>query len=374
VATPARLAEVADYSARVAAGDYADHVKRFGPEVQTIYEGMMYGHSSPDGFKWPRRPRHTMEVDPEKDRRADAEFRLVILTSAQDLVVVNRWRKHRIVYDVHPELAVELADSDPDSIIPAGLVRQLPHPDPFLALHDPIEIPLQNRLKGEQGVAVRILGAFMYGVTAERALVSTADSHAAALGLQFAQQVIDEKGRQVYSRFTGGPDFAWARMTLNLEEAPLRDAIADVLPRFLLASGGDKGLPKSDELVSKLINLVVPQVIYLCARNAETRPVPAVATKRKPDGTPWQGKPPRVIEVGYRLGPVLGKARKAYAKTAAAGSTGRVMPPHVRRAHYQRFWTGPKSAPQVPIVHWIAPTPVNVVKDDAEQAVVIGVK
>lgn len=376
--TPARLAETATFCAQVARDDYATLVRRFGPRVESIYKGFMVGHSDPGGFEWPVRKRTSAQVREEgltpklRDRR-DAEFRLYISTTAQDAAVVDLWKRHKVVYSVHPELAVELADTDPASVIPARLVTQLPHPNPFLALAEPAIIPLQQRMPGEEGVAIRVLGAFIFGNTVEGALVSTDDSRAVQLGLQFAEEVIDAHGTPVTSRSGEGPDFAWARMKLPIEEQTLGQLTEDVLDRFVMATVNGDGLPDNEELVRKLLTLVVPQVIYLCAKNAETRPVPAVAMKRKADGTTWK-KPPRVIEVGYRLGPVLGKARKSY-QSGPSESTGRVMPPHIRRAHYQRFWTGPRSGPQVAVVHWVAPTPVNMKPgEDVPKPVIVGVR
>ncbi len=39
---------------------------------------------------------------------------------------------------------------------------------------------------------------------------------------------------------------------------------------------------------------------------------------------------------------------------------GRTMRPHVRRAHWHTFLTGPRSGEQTPILKWLPPIPINV--------------
>ena len=52
---------------------------------------------------------------------------------------------------------------------------------------------------------------------------------------------------------------------------------------------------------------------------------------------------------------------------SAAGTRPRA---HIRRAHWHRFWTGPRDGERTPRVKWLPPIPVNVDDLDAMPAVV----
>lgn len=67
-------------------------------------------------------------------------------------------------------------------------------------------------------------------------------------------------------------------------------------------------------------------------------------------------------EVGYRVGALLRKGAAArYRSSAADGESGRTVIPHLRRAHWHHYWTGPKSDPEKRelVVRWIHPVLVG---------------
>jgi hypothetical protein len=72
----------------------------------------------------------------------------------------------------------------------------------------------------------------------------------------------------------------------------------------------------------------------------------------------------RIWGAGWRLGAILRKAREETKqpeeKEILEGNEGRRGPaPHIRRAHWHTFWTGPKSgSPRKPALKWIPPIPV----------------
>jgi hypothetical protein len=73
---------------------------------------------------------------------------------------------------------------------------------------------------------------------------------------------------------------------------------------------------------------------------------------------------PRIWGTGWRLGAILRTSRKEAnepePKEALEGDAARRGPaPHIRRAHWHTFWTGPRSgAPRKPALKWIPPIPV----------------
>lgn len=99
-------------------------------------------------------------------------------------------------------------------------------------------------------------------------------------------------------------------------------------------------------------------LLWLCSEQPEIEgrgrpgnPRP-VRTKRGVREFPAPG--PRTWEVGARVGAALRAARDA-AKRAEGEATGRRVRPHVRRAHWHTFWTGPRSGEQTPSLRWLNP-------------------
>lgn len=122
------------------------------------------------------------------------------------------------------------------------------------------------------------------------------------------------------------------------------------------------------ERMTRGINLL----LYLCADNAETRCVtsrpPRVPTPDKPADVP----PPVKItsyQVGIRIGAAIRKAVQADAANSAAPGHHASPAPHVRRAHYATYWTGPGR--KIPVVRWIQPVLVGLKQADQTISTVI---
>ncbi|MCC6742391.1 MAG: hypothetical protein IT175_00890 [Acidobacteria bacterium] len=116
---------------------------------------------------------------------------------------------------------------------------------------------------------------------------------------------------------------------------------------------------RRDEIMS--VSPLVSVVLYLCSEAAEiaTRKDP----KREPAGfrdsvrTP---NSPTIWETAVRLGNALRTARTA---AAASRDGSHASPrPHIRRAHWHHFWTGPKDGDRKLVLRWMHP--VLVAGDD----------
>ena len=82
-------------------------------------------------------------------------------------------------------------------------------------------------------------------------------------------------------------------------------------------------------------------LLYLCTDDPDLRPhvVAGLGAKRAGPGQA------RAVEAGWRLGTALRSARARY-ESVPGGPTGRQVVPHLRRAHWHHYWTGPMSSPQ----------------------------
>lgn len=282
---------------------------------------------------------------------------------AQDLACVRLWRRHKTIYTIDSDLAVELPDTAPEHLLPGSgdLLKQLPHPNPLLILPWPIVIPT-----AEGPESVRYEAVYLYGIPASRSYFGlTNDAETAQLGMMFMGRTLDETGREV--RVGGTTDHTISRVSLPIEVMSMEDIITDV-HRRLSPNIMDRVMPSVDTMVPQLLRPVIPMIIYLCAANAERRTAPSVATRRQ--GQKRKGKAARVVEHGYHLGPQLAAARRLAEVSAPSSPTGRRMRPHVRRAHWHTYRTGKGRVDTV--VHWLPPTPINA-HGDADKPTVVQV-
>lgn len=102
------------------------------------------------------------------------------------------------------------------------------------------------------------------------------------------------------------------------------------------------------------IEPLVSVVLYLCSEAAE------ISDRKDPNRTPAGFRDPvrtpnapTVWETAARLGEAL---RAARAVAAASGDGSHAAPrPHIRRAHWHHFWTGPKDGDRKLVLRWLHP-------------------
>jgi hypothetical protein len=127
-----------------------------------------------------------------------------------------------------------------------------------------------------------------------------------------------------------------------------------------------------DQTISVMVQAVrqaLPMILYMCSANAEMHSdrtgetsaerKPALARDKKGNPVFAQPADPEQIQVGYRIGAKLEKAREQERKDHAA--SGRTVSPHLRRAHFHGFWTGARnSVERKLLVKWVAPVLVGI--------------
>jgi len=179
--------------------------------------------------------------------------------------------------------------------------------------------------------------------------------------------------RGVYARLDFDDAHAWPHLMLLLDmpaaprlesgALPLRGTLADSI-----AEGLDGATARRD--VRSYIEPVINLLLYLCTINdygGPARPANPEPVRTRRDG--WRLFPPshpRVWDVGVRMGAAL---RAAYHGAEIANGGAHAGPrPHIRRAHWHGYWSGPRSrddGSQTPSsdrhfkLHWQPATPVN---------------
>lgn len=129
--------------------------------------------------------------------------------------------------------------------------------------------------------------------------------------------------------------------------------------------------------VKRVLEPLLNLIIYLCSTSAEIRALDPLRglrksyTKKTKRGIrTFVPDQPNVWEVAYRIGATLRAAAAEWYGAGPGDGTHASPRPHIRKAHWHHFWTGPKAKvgqPEVPprelIVKWIPPTPVAIGPD-----------
>lgn len=166
---------------------------------------------------------------------------------------------------------------------------------------------------------------------------------------------------------------------LHLTAATLSECVERALAesrRQAALRGAGGGSPEvAEEIQERLtaaLTPIVSVVLYLCSvaadvadlRGRRERPANPVPRKTKKGlrtfpldgGSTWL--------VGYRIGATLrlavgGGGGSAGAGTGEAGGRRSSPRPHIRRAHWHTYLTGPRDRPQKAVLKWLPPVPVG---------------
>jgi hypothetical protein len=134
---------------------------------------------------------------------------------------------------------------------------------------------------------------------------------------------------------------------------------------------------ETDTVGHRLAKQIVARLCYLLAEEPDIservppEPHRGRARRQARLGTP-QVQPVRELDVGFRVGAALRAARAAESHSFATDDEPvghrRSPVPHLRRAHWHLYWTGPRQGPRTPVLRWIPP--VVVAASNAEDVVV----
>ncbi|OXR40244.1 hypothetical protein B7C42_07669 [Nocardia cerradoensis] len=296
-------------------------------------------------------------ADKEQLARDIGSYGHVVVNTLMDMLYaaerVFEWLQNRVVYRVHPELAASLVDTDPSAQIPCEVLRRLPHPDPFVAFPIPLLAP--HSTGAMQVVAPPVyVGMLVTGLNDQLELCSTADPRLRLLSVALIGRV---------QPVGGEPHYPWEAI-----EIPCRTErfTIDEMIQMRRALRGNASEAEHTEIESNAYRLAISLLLYLCSDRQDAKSpvlVPSKRTKRRRvhgGGT--------VVDIGFDIGPKLFDARQAASETAS--ESGRQVRPHIRRAHWHTYWTGPRDNPTAD-VRWLHPILVHSADRDRSRAVVI---
>jgi len=282
-------------------------------------------------------------------------FRLVF--HAQRLAALSAWRATQGIYRFDPDLWRELADSAVPERLPVDVFFCLPEWCVY------IEVPEQER------DTAQVCGFFFhldwnardrvpelrFLLDAEQDPINPDSLTAIALPLK-SVELAEDIAFLKSSASTRWPDFV-----RSMSDEEFHTGVRELLARFL------------------------PQVIYLCSINADIQPAaggkkaPArpVPVKTRKGSRLFPPQSPTIWNAGSRIGPVL-RAYVAGSETISGpekppGKRRKSPFPHVRRAHWHHFWTGPRNEPEKRklVLRWIHPMLVSFPRSTAAPQAVI---
>ena len=273
---------------------------------------------------------------------------------AENMLIIERWRKYKTIYAFDESLQRALRDSDAPEIH-IDILRRLPY-DAFF-----IDFGGTKTVENDEGP---LIGAFV--------IVEPADDGTVVIGACEVGGHIPEKHNiMMYAnmfRAKDGEEVRPANMSVMMPS--LEEQAVD---KNNMASAIERAALYRHEL--DVMELVVKCIYYLAAQNADIRQIKQAKDKRtkRYNGTRINL---RRWEVGYRIGEAFRKRESELAQAEQGKDTEhedsdsdqkdkRNRPrPHVRRAHWHHYWCGEGRTRLE--VQWLSPMFVNASdKDDA---------
>lgn len=264
-----------------------------------------------------------------------------------ELFCVARWRKYRAVYKVDNTVSQELFEQakemKSDAQLPVELLQNLPYP--CIAVQVP---PMEHVIRVNKREEKHFFSGNFFITIEQDDLFKRSP-----VADTFFFTIWDSKD-------TKQPAFF-----IPLKEGTVIqdviDALIDLCNEARTARGETK-LQNSILSTEVVFSLYAAQIIlYLQSVGSDIVSVPTPKT-RKTTGKKSQ-KPAKVQRVGFRVGATLRQQKKVYesSNTNANSALHRRSPiAHIRRGHFQGFWTGPRdSKKRKLVVKWVAPTYVR---------------
>jgi hypothetical protein len=192
------------------------------------------------------------------------------------------------------------------------------------------------------------------------------------------------------------------RLVLDIEDGPGQDVLVPVVMiltgyhtlQQALAAVRESGItqaaqigmslpdvPREDRIAyRRAVEPLVSLVLYLCSIGSEIRdgsggsriPARPKPTKTKRGERLFQAERQTTWEVGYRIGAALRQAidqeRTEHPEESTEAHIRPSPRPHIRRAHWHSYWTGPRKdrKKQEIVTRWLSPIPVKVGHEDEE--------
>lgn len=275
--------------------------------------------------------------------------------AAMVMIGLATWRQTRTIYRLDPDLFAALLDTDLRDKLPAQAFQRLPEWGVYVTFP-----PITNEMSGD----VHGMFAWLnYDLTVNRPelhlLADHGDGQLLPITLYLDRPTIGESLLDMT-----------ASMLANLvEPTGLHDIRTGGDPAVVQVWRDRAEQARGELMVNPVaameglrpvVDAMLSALLYLCADEPDI-----IDPDEPPETAAWTPRPPygstrvKLWEVGYRVGSTIraGADRDRNAPTARhAGPR-----PHVRRAHWHHYWTGPRNQPDERklVLRWVHPTLVG---------------
>lgn len=262
---------------------------------------------------------------------------------------LSAWRLTRGVYAFDPDLFHALMTTPLTDQIPAELLYRLPEWCVY------IPIPTELRSLIDTGHDLPLEGFFARLNYGNQNHLHATDHEGHALTFSFVHAIDDERKLIVFDK------------DISLKHHSLREGLdhyqADGDLEALVSQGPGYQRHERVERQAQELAPYLNVLLYLCSEKPEIegkgQPGNPKRVKTKKGWREFATPGTRLWNVGVRIGATLRKENTSTRNEEHDPVTGRARPrPHIRRAHWNTYWTGPKTAPQTPVLRWIPPTRV----------------
>lgn len=304
-------------------------------------------------------------------------------------IAINGWKSHyKTIYEVDPDLLQELLDSEvPDAEIPVDILRRIPHNVPLFILPEPLIIDHEEfRCLYHQFLVIPC----RYEIALDYLRSPLGKTELKNLFRQHKVSSIDELPSSVIMKkavIIDGPEsahemkFLWfghniddptdqmiTTQTILLDKGDsvdLRQQLETIISDLETQENEGYERVTRDQnwqtIASRQFAVAVALTLYVCSDQ------PDIVDVKPPMELVRNGMISSssldVKNLGIRIGTALRTHRSSTSSGGGEGITRHVMP-HVRKAHWHRFWTGPKNGDRKLVVKWLPPIPVNVDKGE----------
>jgi hypothetical protein len=145
----------------------------------------------------------------------------------------------------------------------------------------------------------------------------------------------------------------------------IADMIAEARTNYIAATGDAPDFDGHAEWLAESFAPLVSVTLYLCSISADIedaqrrkeRPANPAPVKTKRGPRIFAASNPTTWDVGYRIGASLRLARH---EPSEPGDGHHASPrPHIRRAHWHSYWTGPRAGERRIVLKWLPPIPIG---------------
>lgn len=269
------------------------------------------------------------------------EGRFIDMPASSLVAALYTWRLEKIIYRFDEDLMEELFETADDIVVPVEVLEHLPAKCVYIEFPETLK---QSNLDGFFAFIEHDIETQMKELRINPINKNGEESQFYALYLSPGATI--GEGLQESAKY--------ARQRAQTVKEMYPDLAKDVDPQ---------GFINIQNNSAQFIEFCVQLLLYICAENADVEENPKQKSIYRPTSKVRdQFKEVRQWDVGVKIGASLRKVKR---QTGEPQSTD--MPPairkfknrpHVRRAHWHHFWTGPRDNPKL-ILRWVSSIAVN---------------